>query len=382
VVARAMGILGRMRRLVLFAAMALTACGGATPAAHAAKADLVVSAGSVKQVGNRVTGTVSFRNAGSKRAPKSLATLLARTPGNPHLVAEITVRAMNPGAERLAEVSAAVPKGIPSGSFALRVCADVRNKVAERAERNNCRQVGSLGPSAPGGDSRPGAPISYKADKPFQLNSPQSPYWIHVPSSYDSTHATPTTLFVWMHGCGGDSGGDIFTIAPEGGRSYIAVSLGGRDGDCWNVEQDQIKVLAAISDVKTHFNIDPRQVILGGYSSGGDLAYRTAFYNSNQFAGVLAENTAPFRDTGSTQAKSLAAANSKFHVVHLAHTGDDTYPIGAVRKEVQALKDNGFPAELVERPGSHYDADEGNTGTDHDLRTILLPHLADGWLAR
>ena len=56
----------------------------------------------------------------------------------------------------------------------------------------------------------------------------------------------------------------------------------------------------AIADVKTHFNIDPRQVVLGGYSSGGDLSYRIAFTHSTEIAGVLAENTAPFRDTGLT----------------------------------------------------------------------------------
>ncbi len=64
--------------------------------------------------------------------------------------------------------------------------------------------------------------------------------------------------------------------------------------------------------MKTHFNIDPRRVILGGYSSGGDIAYRTAFYNANSFAGVLAVNTSPFRDTGSSQQDSLAAAAWKF----------------------------------------------------------------------
>lgn len=346
--------------------------------AQAAKPDLVVPDGSVAAQGARVTGTVTFRNAGKGGARKSQAALTARVPGKPRFVAEITVRRMGAGAERLAEVDAKVPGGIPSGSFALRVCADAKQRVAESNERNNCKRVGTLGTATTpgtGGDTTPTAPIDFPKDKPFQRDSPQSPYWAYVPSSYDASHGTPTTLFVWMHGCGGDSGGDIFTVAPEG-RTYIAVSLGGRDGDCWNMEQDQAKVLAAIADVESHFNIDRRRVILGGYSSGGDLAYRTAFYNADLFAGVLAENTSPFRDTGSTQAQSLAAASSKFHVVHLAHTADGTYPIAGVRKEVQALKDAGFPAELIERPGEHYD-----DNTDPDLQKLLLPHIDDGWLA-
>ena len=223
--------------------------------------------------------------------------------------------------------------------------------------------------------------MPFTADTVFTLNSPESNYWIYVPASYDATHATPITLLVWLHGCGGQSEGDIYTVSPGGEQSYISIAVGGREGTCWDVNNDQAKVLAAIADVKTHFNIDPRRVILGGYSSGGDLSYRTAFYNANMFAGVLAENTSPFRDTGSTQSASLAAAAWKFHVVHLAHTGDDEYPIAGVRSETEAMKAAGFPITLIERPGSHYDADMGGTGTDHDLQTLLLPHLNDGWLS-
>jgi predicted esterase len=141
------------------------------------------------------------------------------------------------------------------------------------------------------------------------------------------------------------------------------------------------QVLAAIANVKTHFNINPRRVILGGYSSGGDLAYRTAFYNAGMFAGVLAENTSPFRDTGSTQSASLAAATWKFHVVHLAHTEDETYPIAGVRNETDAMAAAGFPITRIERPGTHYDSDAGDTETNHDVRTLLLPHLNDPWLS-
>ena len=41
----------------------------------------------------------------------------------------------------------------------------------------------------------------------------------------------------------------------------------------------------------------------------------------------------------------------------------------------------GFPITRIERPGHHFDTDTATTGTDHDLRTLLLPHLDEGWLA-
>jgi hypothetical protein len=201
-------------------------------------------------------------------------------------------------------------------------------------------------------------------------------YWIDVPASYNP--AQPTELFVWSHGCGGQSQYDINNVAATGGLTYIAIALDGREGGCWDMNADPQVVLGAIADVKAHYNIDPRRVVLGGYSSGGDLSYRVAFTHSTEIAGVLAENTSPFRDTGLTPGQALAAP-FHFHVVHLAHTEDDTYLIGGVRSETDAVKDAGFPLERVEVPGHHWDDDNGDTGTVHDLKTFLLPHLADGW---
>ena len=242
---------------------------------------------------------------------------------------------------------------------------------------------GSGGPTSGGptsGSSVPAHPIAFTKDTVFTLDSSQSRYWIDVPGTYDERHRTPTELFVWLHGCGGEAAGDIFTISPGGsGQRYIAVAVGGREGACWDPGADQATVLAAIADVESHFNVDPHRVVIGGYSSGGDLAYRTAFYHARLFAGLLAENTSPFRDTGSSQAASLAAAAWKFHVVHLAHTEDDVYPIDTVRRETDALTAAGFPIERIERPGNHFDDSTADAGTDHDLQTLLLPHLDDNW---
>src|SRR5207302_4283559 len=187
----------------------------------------------------------------------------------------------------------------------------------------------------------PTAPIPYTPDMVFKLGN----YWIDVPTSYDSTHQTPTELLVWSHGCGGESAGDIFNVAPTaGGPTYIAITVDGREDACWDVNADTPLLLNAVADVKTHFNIDPQRVVLGGYSSGGYLSYRVAFTHSTEIAGVLAENTSPFRDTGLTQGQALAAP-FHFHVVHLAHLQDDTYPIDGVRSETGAVQAAGSPGD-------------------------------------
>jgi hypothetical protein len=294
-----------------------------------------------------------------------------RVSGRNRLLKRYAVGALDGLQRRTVRVSLKLPRTLVDGAR-LRVCVDSRAKVRERSERNNCRAVGRI--RGPARSSVPGDPIGFTADTVFTLDSPESNYWIYVPGSYDATHATPIGLLVWLHGCGGQSAGDIYTVSPGGAQSYLSIAVGGREGACWDVNADSAKVLAAVADVKTHFNVAPRRVVVGGYSSGGDLAYRTAFYNARRFAGVLAENTSPFRDTGSTQSASIGAAAWKLNIVHLAHTGDDVYPIAGVRAETDALKAAGFPITLIERPGAHYDA-----GTDPDLRTLLLPHMDDGW---
>lgn len=204
----------------------------------------------------------------------------------------------------------------------------------------------------------------------FHLNSGQSAYVGYLPKNYVDTKSLP--LFVWSHGCGGNAEGDLWTIKSE---NYIAISIGGRDGACWQPGTDNQKVLSAISDVSTYYNIDKNKIFLGGYSSGGDLTYRVGFENAGLFAGLLVENSDPFRDTGSNSANLIKAASWKINIAHLAHLSDATYPITTVRNSINTLKVNGFPATLIEKAGTHWDDDKGTTGTNYDLVNFLLPYI-------
>jgi hypothetical protein len=102
---------------------------------------------------------------------------------------------------------------------------------------------------------------------------------------------------------------------------------------------------------------------------------------------VLVENSSPYRDTGSTESASLAAASWKFNAVHLAHLQDTTYPIDGVRTETDSMTAAGFPVKRIEVDGGHYD-DPGAIENGHlvpdttaDLATYLLPYLSAGWTA-
>jgi hypothetical protein len=225
-------------------------------------------------------------------------------------------------------------------------------------------------------------PVTYDANGFFHLNSGQSAYVGYRPDTYSD--GSPISLLVWMHGCGGNAEGDMWSIAPPSSRhtqSYIAISIGGRDGACWSVGSDTPKVLAAISDISRYFNINPRKIFLAGYSSGGDMTYRVGFQHGSLFAGLLVENSDPFRDTGATQASLLASAAWKINIAHLAHLSDTTYPIAGVRTDLATLTANGFPVTKIEKAGSHYDADNGAFGTSYDLIHFLLPFMDAGWVS-
>lgn len=235
--------------------------------------------------------------------------------------------------------------------------------------------------TVPASGSYPTAPLAVTKGSVVSLTYSGGSYALYVPTTYDATHNTPAPVLLWMHGCGGNAYGDAWVVSPGGTQRWLSVSVGGRDGGCWNVSNDTTLVLGALDDISKRVNVDRRRVVIGGYSSGGDMAYRTAFMNAGRFAGIVATNTSPFRDTGSTQLLLMTSAAWKFNIAHLAHTGDTTYPITKVRTEVEALKAAGFPVTLLERAGTHWDPDTASSGTSYDLRTFLLPYVDSGWVS-
>jgi pimeloyl-ACP methyl ester carboxylesterase len=374
---------------------------------------LHVGTGSVTVTSGKLKGSATIRNGSGPIGRRVYVTLIVQLTGPDRLLKRTPVDRLGEGAAKTIGYSLKLPTTLPIGRHKIWVCVGHSPAVPEPSVLVGCREVGGVNvpvprlspPSAPPASTEapkstpaapvntvPTAPIAYEAGQPQVVNDAgEGYYWLNVPASYDRSNQTPTTLFVWLHGCGGESSGDIYTVSPETvgtparPRDWISIAVGGTDDGCWTPSADEGLVKNAIADVETHFNIDRHRVILGGYSSGGDLAYRLAFYGGVQFAGVLAENTSPFRDTESTEAASLAAAGWKFPVVHLAHLQDDEYPIAGVRQETEAMVAAGFPLTRIEVDGGHYDEpgeiENGHAvpGTDADLVTYLLPHIDDGW---
>lgn len=392
-----------MRRLLLVLFAAALVC---APSAAAAKPTTKVVAGSARRAGFQVKGWFAVENVGAGPTHRARAYVQVGDGRHAVTIDSRTVPSLQPRERRRVRFSDLVPTRLGLGEWRIDACAG-----------GNCLRIGHLsiaepkGRAAPGGSSggsNPGStvstivplstvptdPIAHPTDEPFAVSDGAVHYYGFVPGSYDASNQTATPLLIWLHGCDGEAEGDAWVVDPgaEGApQDWLTLSLAGREGGaegvCWTPSVDEAKVMAALADFETHFNVNPQRVILAGYSSGGDLAYRTGFRHSSTFAGLLIENSTPFRDTESSAAESLAAATTKFHIVALAHLQDTTYPIATVKQETDEVKAAGFPLELIERPGEHFNepgemvAGEAVPGTDADIRTYLLPHIDDGWLA-
>ena len=392
-----------MRKLLVLTFAILILVPAAADARSRPRPDLVISDGALKDTGDQLFGSFVVKNKGSRKAASSTAALTTKVGKKTKTLKRFKVKSLKSGKTATMQVAVAIPAGLPVGTLKLKVCADSGDDVREKSESNNCANVGKVkitsttgnhpptggntpptgggttpvgrGPAIGPASQVPTAPLNFETDTATRLATDSTSYWYNVPDSYDQSNQTPAKLLVWMHGCGGESNGDAYTVSGYPGGDWIVISVdGGRDGGCWDVNNDSTVVLSAIYDVETHFNVDRHHVIIGGYSSGGDLAYRTIFYNANTFAGIIAENTSPFRDTGSSATDSLAAAAWKFNDVHLLHTEDETYPPDGVRAELGQMTDAGFPVTKIEKPGTHSD-----NHTDSDLQTFLLPHIDDNW---
>jgi hypothetical protein len=396
------------RLLPIVVALALLVVAGPAAAAH----PLQVVNGSAHGGGERVKVSFVVRNAGATRSTRTRASVIFHSGRRRAPLRRPWIGALAPGERRRVAFTATLPRLLAAGTWAIRVCIAGRcNGLGSTivGQRDTDEPTPGLqsprGPQSPPGSQPPppaqplstvpADPLHPEVERPFRHVGGGVEYWGFVPSTYESSNLTPTPLLIWLHGCYGEAEGEAWVVDPgeemQPPQDWLTLTLAGREGGaegvCWVPSIDEAKVMAALADFETHFNVDRRRVILGGYSSGGDLAYRTGFRHSSTFAGLLIENSSPFRDTESTEAESLAAATTKLHIVHLAHLQDTTYPIAGVRTETEAVKAAGFPIERIEVPGEHWN-DEGEVvaghpvpGTDADLRAYLLPHIDDGWLA-
>jgi len=198
-------------------------------------------------------------------------------------------------------------------------------------------------------------------------------YTIHIPSNYNGTQALP--LVIGFHGCG-DSAQNYASWGLASAENYqnlrhFSVSVGGKDGQCWDPVADAPKAAAVLAHVKSCYWVHQKKVTISGYSSGGVLAYNVGLQNASTYAGILIENSA----VGATRAARIAGASRKIPIAHRHAVDDTSFPIAGVRADWAAFSAAGFPMTTSERP-----AGLGHEGSKDDWTTYLLPKV-DVWQA-
>ena len=220
--------------------------------------------------------------------------------------------------------------------------------------------------------------IAKDANGFFKLTSTKSDYWVRLPVGYDEVNPQPAPLLVAIHGCG-DTAFNFATwgaapYALRSSQSYIAISIGGRDNQCWTVPQDADIVTAAIAHVRSCFYAHQKKIVLGGYSSGGMLAYAMGMTSAAAYAGILIENSGLSQAVGTGNVDAvLASAAWKINVAHTAHTEDMSFPIAGVRSDRDKMNAAALPLQYREGPGTH-------DGTSDDWALFLIPKMS-GWSA-
>ena len=122
-----------------------------------------------------------------------------------------------------------------------------------------------------------------------QIDDSPQPYGLVIPQVYDPTKPVP--LYVWLHGRG-DKNTDLHfivermtkvgQIAPPGaivlhpfGRHCVGFKFAG-----------EIDVLEAMADVQQHYKIDPRRIVLIGFSMGGAGAWHIGAHYADRFCAI------------------------------------------------------------------------------------------------
>ena len=130
--------------------------------------------------------------------------------------------------------------------------------------------------------------LAYKSE----IDGAVLPYGVALPEHYDPEK--PTRLYVWLHGRSNYTTETEFIYGflhsrgagnpPVADQGQIQLSCFGRiNGAGWHWA-GEMDVFESIAAVKKRFNIDPKRIILRGFSQGGEGAWHISLHHPDQFA--------------------------------------------------------------------------------------------------
>ena len=175
-------------------------------------------------------------------------------------------------------------------------------------------------------------------------NGKQRAYYLYVPSTIKAPTLAP--LIVTLHGS--NRTGVTLVEKWKDFAKKEGIILAGPDASNlrgWGTPQDGPDYLhELIEELKSKYSINPRRVYLFGHSAGAIFALQMSLMESQYFA--------------ATAVHAGALAGEDMHMMDLAKRkipisiqvgdSDEFFPVKIVRATRDALKENGFPVDLIE----------------------------------
>ena len=152
-----------------------------------------------------------------------------------------------------------------------------RAMVGDGHSTNDGSHDAATGPSDAGTDAAPKPPCASMPNAIGTTNrtAAGNPYVAYVPASYDKSKRYD--LVVALHGAG-DKAGNYLSIIWQGNadsQGFLVIAPEGTSpvysGFTWD-SSDEPLILAAIDDFYACYSVDPKKVIIHGFSAGGSSA--------------------------------------------------------------------------------------------------------------
>ena len=124
-----------------------------------------------------------------------------------------------------------------------------------------------------------------------RVDASVQPYALTIPESYDGTR--PVRLDIWQHGTNRTLNEVAFIVQQErarpapAGQDYIQLEPLGRTNVSyrWAGEADLFEALAS---VQQRYNIDPKRIVLRGFSMGGASTWHLGLHHPGRWAAIEA----------------------------------------------------------------------------------------------
>jgi predicted peptidase len=196
---------------------------------------------------------------------------------------------------------------------------------------------------------------------------PRVRYALSVPDGYSASKPVPLVLA--LHFGGNPSGaalGLMKVLAVPGLADLGAVIVAPETMDRgWNTPANERAVIALLDAVGTAYRVDPRRVVVMGFSMGGAGTWHFASKFPNRFSAAIPMAGRPPDDLGAW----------KMPVVAIHSRADETVPFGPAEARIKQLKNAGVRADLIAVDGiPHYE-----TGRFAEPLRRAVPWLRDTW---